>query len=119
LELKLHVRGHLQLVPIRLARLLGVRPVIEEKMRPEGMNEDLRHSGCRKKTFKWRESMKKYSVILGTLIVFALVALFSGIAAADRESVYERIHQQEERIHHGVRSGTLTHGQAVILRDNL
>ena len=71
------------------------------------------------KTFGWRESMKKYPVVIGILMVFALVALFAGIAAADRESIYERIHDQESRIHHGIRSGTLTRGEAEILRDNL
>jgi hypothetical protein len=63
--------------------------------------------------------MKKYPVVIGMLMVFALVALFAGIAAADRESIYDRIHQQERRIHHGLRDGSLTHREAGILRDNL
>jgi hypothetical protein len=63
--------------------------------------------------------MKKYPVVIGILMVIAFVALFSGIASADRESIYERIHQQEKSIHEGVRSGKLTHGEADILRDNL
>jgi hypothetical protein len=64
-------------------------------------------------------SMKKHPVVIGLLMVFVFVTLFAGIAAADRGSIYERIHQQERRIHQGVRAGSLTHGEADILRDNL
>jgi len=63
--------------------------------------------------------MKKYPVVIGMLVVFALVTIFAGIATADRESIYERIHQQERRIHQGIRDGSLTHKEADILRDNL
>jgi hypothetical protein len=63
--------------------------------------------------------MKKYPVVIGILMVFALVALSYGVASADRESIYDRIHQQEKRIHQGIRSGDLTRGEADVLRDNL
>lgn len=63
--------------------------------------------------------MKKYRGLVSVLTMFAIVALFCGTAAARKESIYQRIEIQRDKIRIASQKGALTHREADILRGNL
>ncbi|MEN6439932.1 MAG: hypothetical protein ABFD97_15255 [Syntrophobacter sp.] len=61
--------------------------------------------------------MKKHAFV-GSLAVLFIVVLITGTAWA-RDPFYDRIHDQQRQIVHGVKTGMLTPGEADILQGNL
>ncbi len=61
--------------------------------------------------------MKRFAVLIAVTL-FILTAMGTSFAQA-QHGIHHRIQDQQRRIDHGVRDGSLTHREADILRDNL
>lgn len=58
-------------------------------------------------------------VILAVLVLFVATLLAGSVVYAKPQTIPEKIHSQESRIHQGIKSGALTRGEADMLLDNL
>lgn len=63
--------------------------------------------------------MKRYSVFAWVLAVVAISLFLAGVSIAGPDSVYKKIHEQQDMIRHAVHNGTLSRSDAAVLKRNL